>query len=165
MTAGRLSRDEVLALLPQARPMRFVDEILELDDEHILATYTWKDEDCEGHFPGDPVVPGVKLIEMAAQVGSVAWCIHHLAASHSVEEIRQMVGLFTGIERGVFKKVVRPGETVAAQATFGESGFFRGNKLVSSVEIQLVGGARDGEEVFEGLLSGLFVPRDARGLR
>ncbi|MBI5629689.1 MAG: beta-hydroxyacyl-ACP dehydratase [Elusimicrobia bacterium] len=160
-----LTPAEVLALVPQQRPMRFIDEILELDQEHILAVYTWKDEDCAGHFPGNPVVPGVKLIEMSAQVGNVAWGIYHMALKTSPEEIGLMVGFFTEIERGVFKKMVRPGDKVAAYAHFGPDGYFRGNKMASRVEIQFSGGPKDGEEIFSARTSGLWVPRDSPALK
>jgi 3-hydroxyacyl-[acyl-carrier-protein] dehydratase len=152
-----LTPAEVLALVPQQRPMRFIDEIVELDEEHIIGVYTWKDEDAEGHFPGNPVIPGVKLIEMCAQVGNVAWCIWHMAAKTSAAEFGQMVGFFTEIESGKFLKIVRPGETVACQASFGESGYFRNNKLVAEVEIQFMGGPKDGETIFVGKTGGMFV--------
>jgi 3-hydroxymyristoyl/3-hydroxydecanoyl-(acyl carrier protein) dehydratase len=145
--------------------MRFIDEILEMDVDHILAVYTWKPEDCAGHFPGNPVVPGVKLIEMAAQVGNVAWGIYHMALQTSPEEILRMVGFFTEIERGTFKKIVRPGDKVAAMAVFGEDGYFRGNKMVSHIEIQFSGGPKDAEEIFSGQTSGMWVPRDSETLK
>jgi len=160
-----LTPAEILARVPQQRPMRFVDEILELDDEHIVTKYTWKDEDCEGHFPGNPVVPGVKMIEMCAQTGNVAWGIYHMASKTTAEELQQMVGFFTQADKVVFKRMVRPGETVACCAQFGADGYFRGNKLVAEIEIQFLGGPKDGETVMTAITSGMWVPKDSEAMK
>jgi len=154
-----LTPEEVLALVPQQTPMRFIEEILEIDEDHILGAYTWKAADCAGYAADDKTVPPFKMIEMAAQVGSVAWCIYHMTLKMAPEEIKQLVGFFTQIEKGEFKAVVRAGDKVACMATFDNEGYFRGNKLVSHVEMQFDGGPRDGEEIFSGEIAGMWVPR------
>jgi 3-hydroxyacyl-[acyl-carrier-protein] dehydratase len=154
-----LSPAAVLALVPHRPPIRFLSEILELDAERIRASYTWTEEDCEGHFREFKVVPGVKIIEFAAQAGCVAWGIYHLSRTVPADEIRHYIGLFTRVEDGALMRVVRPGCRVEAEATFGESGFFRGNKIVSEVTVRFSGGPDDGDEVFRGRLHGVWVPR------
>jgi len=74
------------------------------------------------------------------------------------------VGFLTEIEHGKSLKLVRPGDTVACQATFGDDGYFRGNKLVAEVEIQFMGGPKDGETIFTGKTSGMWVPKNAEAL-
>jgi 3-hydroxymyristoyl/3-hydroxydecanoyl-(acyl carrier protein) dehydratase len=156
-----LSPDAVLERLPYEAPMLFVDAIHELDAEHIVASYTWKPEDCAGHFPGNPIVPGVKILEHAAQTGCVAWGLHLLSRARAAEELVGMVGFFTRIEEAEFLQPVRPGQTVRSVARFGEEGFFRGSKIVAEVEVRFSGGPRDGEEVFRGRLAGLWQAKNA----
>jgi 3-hydroxyacyl-[acyl-carrier-protein] dehydratase len=159
MTA--LSPEQVLALVPQQRPMRFIDEILEVDQERIVGRYTWKPEDCAGYSAGDRVAPPFKIIEMGAQIGSVAWCIYHMTLKMSVEELAHLVGFFTQVESVGFFETVRAGDTVACMASFEPEGYFREGKLVSSVEFQFDGGPKDGKTIMTGLVAGMWVPKNS----
>lgn len=156
-----LTPAQILALVPQQRPMRFLDEIVEVDAEHIVGRYTWKPEDCAGYCADGTLVPPFKMIEMAAQIGSVAWCIYHMALKMPPEEIAQLVGFFTQVEGVEFFKTVRPGDTVACLASFEPEGYFREGKLVSCVEFQFDGGPKDGQTIMTGLVAGMWVPKNS----
>ena len=111
LKAPRLTPEEVLALVPQREPFRFIDEILELDSEHIVAAYTFR-EDADfyrGHFPGNPITPGVILIETMAQAGVVAFGISLYAAQHSAEEVEKLITVFTDANVD-FTGQVKPGD-------------------------------------------------------
>ena len=162
MSRSPLTKEQVLEMVPQQRPMRFISEITELDEEHIIGVYTWKPEDCLGYSPDNDIVPPCKIIEMSAQIGNVAWVIHLLSLKISISEIDQLVGFFTQIEQGECKAVVRPGERVICQGSFGEEGYFRSDKIVSLVEVQFDGGPKDGEEIFTGTVSGMWVPKNSQ---
>jgi 3-hydroxyacyl-[acyl-carrier-protein] dehydratase len=154
-----MSPSEVLKHVPQQRPMRFVEELLEIDEEHILGAYTWKAEDCLGYRPDGKLVPPFKLIEMAAQIGSVSWCIWLMAQEIPLEEIQQLVGFFTEIQRGEFLNPVHAGDKLLCQATFDDDGYFRKNKILTRVEMQFAEGPKEGETVFTGMISGMWVPK------
>ncbi len=156
-----LTAAEVLQLVPQRPPTRFIDQILEIDAEHVLTRYTWKDEDCAGHFPGNPIVPGVKMVEMAVQAAVVAWGIYLMSAEAGTERLADQLSRFTHIDRGSFKKMVRPGDILVCRAVFGASGFFRAGKLVAEAEIKFLGGPKDGETAFSGVVSGLWIPTNS----
>jgi 3-hydroxyacyl-[acyl-carrier-protein] dehydratase len=147
------TRDEVLAAIPQAEPFRFVDEILELDDEHIVAAHRFR-EDADfyrGHFPGNPVTPGVLLVEAMAQAGVVALGIYLVARESSLAEARSWISVFTDASVE-FSGIVRPGARVLIR---GRKVFFRRRKLRSHTEMHL----EDGTLVCSGTLSGMGIPR------
>ncbi|NPA15740.1 MAG: 3-hydroxyacyl-ACP dehydratase FabZ [Deferribacteres bacterium] len=100
----------ILKLLPHRYPFLMVDRVLELKDgEYIKAVknVTFNEPHFTGHFPEDPVMPGVLIIEALAQAGAL------IALSQlSGEELEKSRAYFAGIERARFKRVVRPGDVL-----------------------------------------------------
>ena len=148
-----LTPAEVLALVPQQEPFRFIDEILELDSEHIVARYVFRKEAdfYRGHFPGRPITPGVILVETMAQAGVVAFGIYLYALEFSANEVEKMLTFFTDASVD-FSGEVLPGERVTTTA---RAKFFRRKKLRVDVEMRL----DNGTVVCSGELSGMGVPR------
>ncbi len=151
--ASELSREQVLALVPQREPFRFIDDILELDREHIVASYRFR-QDADfyrGHFPGNPITPGVILIEAMAQASVVAFGIYLYALQHSADEVEKLVTVFTDANVD-FSGSVAPGERVITSARVE---FFRRKKLRAQAEMK----REDGTLVCSGVLSGMGVPK------
>jgi 3-hydroxyacyl-[acyl-carrier-protein] dehydratase len=105
MVMTSLSSRDLVALLPHRPPFRFVDEVDDCDAGRSV-TARWQTTGDEawfaGHFPGNPVVPGVLQLEALAQAGAVAVL--------AVEANRGRLPLFGGVEDVRFRRVVRPGD-------------------------------------------------------
>ena len=100
-----LGRAEIEAILPHRDPFLLLDEVIELvPGTRVVARKTVTEEDCAGHFPGNPIMPGVKMVEALAQAGAVAVL--------SEPENRGKLALFAGIDDVRFKRVVRPGDVL-----------------------------------------------------
>ena len=141
---------EVLALVPQRPPFRFIDEIVELDPGRIVGRYRFREDEYfyAGHFPGEPITPGVILIEAMGQTALVAFGIY-LAHGLGRGDLDRVRTFFTEAQVEFLGRV-RPGETVTITA---RKIYFR--KLKLKVEVVMTGA--DGTPVCAGELAGIGV--------
>jgi 3-hydroxyacyl-[acyl-carrier-protein] dehydratase len=103
-------RDVIESILPHRDPFLLLDTVEELEPgARVVARKRVTADDCAGHFPGNPIMPGVKMVEALAQAGAVAVL--------SEAENKGKLALFAGIDDVRFKRIVRPGDELTLECT------------------------------------------------
>ncbi len=102
-----LNSSEIQKIIPHRYPMLLIDKIIELQEGELavgIKNVTINEQFFQGHFPGNPVMPGVLIIEALAQTGAVAIL--------SLEKFKNKTIYFGGIKEAKFKRMVCPGDTL-----------------------------------------------------
>lgn len=108
--------EEIKKVLPHRYPFLLVDRVLETTDEKITAlkNVTANEEFFNGHFPGQPIMPGVLQVEALAQAGAI------LLMTQKVEAPEKSIMVFTGIKNAKFRKQVVPGDQLKLEVSLGQ---------------------------------------------
>ncbi|HHT01899.1 MAG TPA: 3-hydroxyacyl-ACP dehydratase FabZ [Firmicutes bacterium] len=131
-----LESKDIMAIIPHRAPFLLVDRIMELQPGQRAVgskAVSGNEPYFAGHFPGQPVMPGVLIIEALAQVGAVAIL--------AIPENRGRLALFAGIDKARFRRPVYPGDVLRLEVEIGqtrgaigkgEAKAFVGQELVAS---------------------------------
>lgn len=102
-----LNIDEIMKIIPQRPPILMIDKVEELVPGESAIAYKnvcINEPYFQGHFPGQPIMPGVLIVESLAQTGAVAIL--------SMEENKNKNAFFGGIDKLRFKRPVKPGDVL-----------------------------------------------------
>ncbi|MBU3195248.1 3-hydroxyacyl-ACP dehydratase FabZ [Clostridium algidicarnis] len=131
---------EIQQIIPHRYPMLLLDRIDEMEPgKRVVAikNVTINEQFFQGHFPVEPVMPGVLMIEALAQAGAVAIL--------SIEEFKGKIAYFAGINKAKFRRKVVPGDTLRLEVEItklkGSAGVGRGVAYVQgkkAVEAELM---------------------------
>lgn len=130
---------EIMNILPHRHPFLLIDRVLEMEEGKkcvALKNVTMNEPFFQGHFPQEPVMPGVLIIEALAQTGAVAML--------SMDEFKGKIAFFGGIDKAKFRGKVVPGDTLRLEvemikikrnAGIGKGIAYVGDKKVAEGEL------------------------------
>ena len=136
----------IMKMLRHRYPFLMVDRILEYSENHVVGykNVTINEPFFQGHFPEEPVMPGVLILESMGQVASI------LVAVRMGESQEGMIAFLTGVDKARFRKPVRPGDQLLTKAELIKVRSFVGKAKVT--------GYVNDEIVAEGEFSFMVAP-------
>jgi len=102
---SEMTKKDIENIIPHRDPFLLIDKILEIEPgKRVKCVKYVKEEEYyfKGHFPGNPIMPGVLQVETIAQAGAIAVLI--------LPENKGKLVLFAGIDKARFKRIVKPGD-------------------------------------------------------
>lgn len=114
----KISSEEIIKMLPHRYPFLLVDRVQKFKTGLIECrkNITINEPYFQGHFPGRPIVPGVLMIEMAAQSAALLYILDSLEDGGvtleglTEENVAEKVGYLASVKNFKFKKIVTPGD-------------------------------------------------------
>ena len=106
----KISTDDIKKYLPHREPFLFVDEVIEIDKNNVIHVKKHINGDeffLEGHFPDNPIFPGVIIIEALGQASGI---LGFVTMNKTPEE--GSIYVLAGVDKVRFRKRVRPGDTI-----------------------------------------------------
>lgn len=126
--------NQIMETIPHRYPFLLIDTIEEIEEGQKAVgkkCVSGNEPFFQGHFPGNPVMPGVLIIEALAQVGAVAML--------SIPEWKGKTAYFAGIEKAKFRKKVVPGDVLMLETTIvkvkGPMGIGKGIATIDGVKV------------------------------
>lgn len=121
---------EIMKILPHRYPFLLADRILDINYnesvvgiKNVTANEAW----AQGHFPGEPIFPGVLILETMAQIGGFMFC-------DMKKDLEPLMSVLSKIDKVKFVKQVVPGDTIVVKGQFKESlGNFKKVKCIAYV--------------------------------
>jgi 3-hydroxyacyl-[acyl-carrier-protein] dehydratase len=101
----KLNKEDIEKIIPHREPFLLIDEVIEVEPGKSIKAIKNVDKKeyyFKGHFPQNPIMPGVLILEAIAQAGAIAMLM--------LPENKGKLALFAGIDKVRFKKIVRPGD-------------------------------------------------------
>lgn len=110
---------DIQAHLPHRYPFLLVDRVVDVQAGKTIVAYkniSFNEPIFEGHFPGDPIFPGVMIIEAMAQAAGLLG--FYTVESQNIEVAEDSLYLFVGVDKVRFKRPVVPGDRLTLEASF-----------------------------------------------
>jgi len=105
-----MSREDIEKIIPHREPFILIDKIIEIEPGRRVKGIKYVRQEeyyFKGHFPSNPIMPGVLIVEAIAQAGAIAVLM--------LQENKGKLVLFAGIDKARFKRIVRPGDELVIE--------------------------------------------------